>query len=151
MGTKNPHRDPATWRTALDLLVTGQNRAEVERKSGLPKNGIVQRLNGTVNTTTDDLIAVARATGQDVAAMLDDLGVISIKQIEATPEFRAVYQGVRGGGDTPRQKYIDHVESQRFRDRAVLDQALAAWAATFGKRSDWQVEGRSSTAWRSVT
>lgn len=150
MSTNASHLDPVIWRTALDLLAGDRNRAELEEKSGLPKNGLSQRISGRVRTTTDDLIAVARATGEDVAGLLDDLGVISLKQVEGTPEFRAVYRSARDAGDTPRRRFIDRLESQRFGDRATLEQFLGMWTDLFGARSDWRVEVRYLSGWRSA-
>lgn len=151
MRANSTHLDPVIWRTALDLLAGDRNRTELEEKSGLPKNGLSQRISGRVRTTTDDLIAVARATGEDVAGLLDDLGVISLEQVEGTPEFRAVYRGARDAGDTPRRRFIDRLESQRFGDRATLDQFLGMWTDLFGERSDWRVEVRYLSGWRSAT
>ena len=151
MRTSNTsHIDPVIWRTALDLLAGDRNRTELEKQSGLPKNGLSQRISGRVRTTTDDLIAVARATGEDVAGLLDDLGIISLEQIEGTPEFRAVYRGARDAGNTPQRRFIDRLEAQRFDDRATLDQFLGMWTDLFGARSDWRVEVRYLSGWRSA-
>lgn len=150
MATNHPHLDPAIWRTALDLLVGDRNRADLEKQSGLAKNGLAQRISGRVRTTTDDLIAIARATGEDVAGLLDDLGVISLEQVEGTPEFRAVYRGIREAGDTPRRRFIDRLESQRYGDRATLDQFLSVWTDVFGERTDWRVDVRHLSGWRAA-
>ena len=151
MSRNSTHIDPVIWRTALELLVGDRNRVQLEKQSGLPSNGISQRVSGRVRTTTDDLIAVALATGEDVAGLLDDIGIISLEKIEGTPEFRAVYRGTRDAGDTPRRRFVDRLESQRFDDRATLDQFIGMWTDLFGARSDWRVEVRYLSGWKSAT
>lgn len=148
MTERYPHIDAEVWRTALAMLVDGHKKNELEDRSGMPRNGIVQRLSGRTRTSTDDLLGIASAVGYSHARLMDDLGLIHLPEVEGTTEHRAMFVPERPeDAASPLAKFVARLHGKVFEDAEVLHSFLDIYADVFGPVTDWRVETRRRTGW----
>ena len=143
------HMDDEQWTAALARLVGPRHRPDVEGDAGMPKNALSARLRGDTRTTTDDLIAVAVATGADVHQVLASLGIIDPPaDPDGVPEYRLRYTAPTPAPGSNAARFVAEFADRTFADRSAVDAVLLAYPyACSGTAADWKVETRYVTDW----
>lgn len=143
------HMDDEQWTAALARLVGRRRCVDVEADAGMPNNSLSARLRGTTRTTTDDLIAVAVATGADVHQVLAALGIIDAPaDPDGVPEYRLRYTAPAPAPGSNAARFVAEFADRPFADRSAVDAVLLAYPyACSGTAADWKVETRYVTDW----
>lgn len=143
------HMNDEQWTAALTRLVGHRRCVNVETDAGMPNNSLSARLRGDTRTTTDDLLAVAFATGADVPQVLASLGIIDAPaDPEGKPEYRLRYTAPTPAPGSNAARFVAEFADRTFADRSAVDAVLLAYPyACSGTAADWKVETRHVTDW----
>ena len=143
------HMNDEQWTAALNGLVGHRRCVDVEADAGMPHNSLSARLRGDTRTTTDDLLAVAFATGADVPQVLASLGIIDPPaDPDGMPEYRLRYTAPTPIPGSNAARFVAEFADRTFTDRSAVDAVLLAYPyACSGTSADWKVETRRVSDW----
>lgn len=79
MGT-NTFSDAVAERVTAAITAVGETQLGVSEKTGIPRSTLMRRLSGVTPFNTDELDAIARALGVDLACLVSDSRAATFEQ-----------------------------------------------------------------------